>query len=345
MPDVQRGSGKENEAGNVCSPGKELTMGLIQADARNIPLKNESVQCVVTSPPYWGLRDYQADGQIGLEATPEEYVSTMVDVFREVWRVLKGDGIVWLNLGDCYATGAGQGFVPGGGGQGNRWKRNTGHWQPNRLKIPGLKPKDLVGIPWRVGFALQADGWYLRSDIIWNKPNPMPESVTDRPTKSHEYLFLLTKRSRYYYDAEAIKEPSVWGEPNSPRSIKSPHGQGFTRRAKQDQNGKRQYTGFDDRYFTKGHLEKRNKRSVWTVSTAPFSGAHFATFPPKLIQPCILAGSKPGDIVLDPFCGSGTTMRVAESFNRIGIGCDLTYQDIARKRISNIQRELRGFNG
>jgi DNA modification methylase len=301
---------------------------LVCGDARYMPIRSESVQCVVTSPPYWGLRDYltgrweggadgcdhvkgmargdtecetpggrggsfrggeiqfsnqcgkcgarRIDTQIGLEATPEAYVAEMVAVFREVWRVLRKDGTVWLNLGDSYATGGGAvGRAPGGGDQGARFIRagmiNT---QPNRMPIPGLKPKDLVGIPWRVAFALQAQGWYLRSDIIWSKPNPMPESVTDRPTKAHEYVFLLTKSERYYYDADAIREPFA-GVPYMGRD-----------------NGAILNGDRNDRGRTIGMTTMaRNRRSVWEVATEPYSGAHFATFPRKLIEPMILAGT------------------------------------------------------
>jgi DNA modification methylase len=239
------------------------------------------VQCVVTSPPYWGLRDYGVEGQLGLEKTPEEYVAKMVEVFREVRRVLRDDGTLWLNLGDSYTgSGVNDGRTNAGLNQGNAREGNLGSSRPN-TKIEGLKPKDLVGIPWRVAFALQADGWYLRSDIIWAKPNPMPEGVTDRPTKSHEYIFLLSKSARYFYDAEAIAEACV------------------------------------------NDNTTRNKRSVWTVATAPRKGSHFATFPLELPELCIKAGTKQGDVVLDPFLGSGTVAEVARLNNRIGLGFEL----------------------
>jgi len=264
-------------------------------------MPDESVQCCITSPPYWGLRDYGVPGQLGLERTPEEYVSKMVEGFREVRRVLRAEGTLWLNLGDCYATGAGKvGECPGGGEQGERWAGYRGTrgespkhadgaigpmTQPNRMPIIGLKPKDLVGVPWRVAFALQNDGWYLRQDIIWNKPNPMPESVTDRCTKSHEYLFLLTKSAQYYCDMDAIKEPasaaslerykySFGGEKNI--ALAEANVDGVGRRT--SVIGDREPSG-------------RNKRSVWTVTTQGFSEVHFATFPPALIEPCILAGT------------------------------------------------------
>jgi len=339
-----------------------------------------SVQCVVTSPPYWGLRDYgtaswddgdpacdhlppdeapnshkmtsgqktshagrfagphcfkcgarRVDSQIGLEQTPDEYVAEMVAVFREIRRVLADDGVLWLNLGDSYATGTQasrqQSTNPGVGA-------NCPEAQNSVVRVgtpDGLKTKDLVGIPWRVAFALQADGWWLRQDIIWHKPNPMPESVTDRCTKAHEYMFMLTKSARYYFDNKAIKEPVA------------------------ETSLKRAEYGWDcDRPSTKNasmggegiHVDKmgtrfvnpdgRNKRSVWTVPTKPFKGAHFATFPPQLIEPCILATSREADTVLDPFFGAGTTGLVAQRHNRRWIGCELNpeYAKLAEERIS-----------
>ena len=355
-------------------------------------LPAESVHCVVTSPPYWGLRDYglpplvfggdpacahewgeglrihkggphgatgtllggsrsvveaqaatkdiQAGqfcarcgawaGALGLEPTPELYVEHMVDLFREVRRVLRDDGTLWLNLGDCYATGAGRvGDHPGGGERGAKWAgralRNGAHagkhtaiaamgpmTQPNRMPLPGLKPKDLVGVPWRVAFALQADGWWLRSDIIWHKPNPMPESVTDRPTKAHEYVFLLTKSERYFYDADAIREPHVDAarydgggaagvsspdyDPRRPALVRVPfamHGRVY-------------------------HPAGRKRRTVWTITPKPFPAAHFATFPPELPEPCIKAGCPQDGTVLDPFAGAGTTGVVALRLGRSG---------------------------
>jgi len=301
-------------------------MKVIHADARELPLKDECVQCVVTSPPYWGLRDYGVEGQIGLERTPEEYVSTMVDVFREVWRVLKGDGTLWLNLGDSYAGSWGNYQPTGKGGQRHketeRFDRkaysDTTFRPPTSIPGPGLKPKDLCGIPWRVAFALQADGWYLRSDIIWHKPNPMPESIKDRPTKSHEYLFLFTKSARYYYDADAIKENSVDPLDRPGRRLARP---GI------DMQGGNQGTG-----TIPFNGSKRNKRSVWTIPTEPTPYAHFATFPSKLVEPCILAGSREYDTVLDPFCGSGTTLAMADLLDRKAVGCDLAYFDIVPER-------------
>jgi DNA modification methylase len=259
-------------------------------------LPDEYVQCVVTSPPYWGLRDYGVKGQLGLEPAPEEYTANMVKVFRDVWRVLRPDGVVWLNLGDSYA---------GSGGPGSQYDNKSGsgykgefkkYKNPNR-SVANLKPKDLVGVPWRVAFALQDDGWWLRSDIIWEKGNPMPESVRDRPTKSHEYIFLLTKNQRYFYDNEAIKEDCVNGDPTPPRGSKGNKKPNSELR-KQDAVGKRTYMGFNDRYVP---LAKRNKRTVWHINTKPYKGAHFAVFPPELPRLCILAGTSPKAC---PICGA-----------------------------------------
>lgn len=306
--------------------------GRIRADARHLPIADESVQCVVTSPPYWGLRDYADQLQIGLEVTPELYVESIVGVFREVWRVLEKDGTLWLNIGDCYATGAGKvGNCPGGGEQGDSWTGPT--TQPNRLPIAGLKPKDLVGIPWRVAFALQADGWYLRSDIIWAKKNCMPESVTDRPTRSHEYIFLLTKSERYFYDAAAIAEPGVSvSNRGGNRNMETATGVVLGR-------AENPHCGLGTNWEPS---TTRNKRTVWNLGTKPYPEAHYATFPPDLVEPCILAGSRPGDIVLDPFFGSGTVGMVAERLNRRWIGSDLGYQHLQAKRLRNVQKELLG---
>lgn len=309
---------------------------ILNANALAIPLANKSVQCVVTSPPYYGLRDYGVSGQIGLEETPEAYVAQLVAVFREVRRVLKDDGVLWLNLGDSY-----NGSAPNKSGQNgyddgreNRDKRYSNG------EISGLKPKDLIGIPWRVAFALQADGWWLRQDIIWAKPNPMPESVTDRCTKAHEYVFLLTKSARYYYDAEAVKEPSVYPEDDrkaraSEDQKRAPTDKVSGIRPKQDQVGKRQYTGFNARYDNSGPYPTRNLRSVWNIATQPTPFAHFATMPEKLVKPCILAGSRAGDIVLDPFSGSGTVGKVAAQWQREFIGIELNpaYIKLAEKRV------------
>jgi len=287
-------------------------------------LPAESVNCCVTSPPYWGLRDYGVDGQLGLERTPEEYVSKMVDVFREVRRVLRGDGTLWLNLGDSYCSSGKWSESDDG-----RVQKGTGRKlysnQPNRMPINGLKHKDLVGIPWMVAFALRADGWYLRQDIIWHKHNPMPESVRDRCTKAHEYIFLMSKWHRYFYDAEAIKEPDA--NTDHPRNILS--GQPSLEPSNgiaAPNSGIRKFGGRCG--------QGRNKRSVWTVKTAPFPGAHFATFPPKLIEPCILAGCPMGGTVLDPFGGSGTVGMVAEQNRRNSILIELNpkYVEMARRR-------------
>jgi site-specific DNA-methyltransferase (adenine-specific) len=299
----------------------KILVGDVLERLRQLP--DESVQCVVTSPPYWGLRDYGTEGQIGLEPTPQEYVAKMVDVFREVWRVLRSDGTCWVNLGDSYTSG-------GRGGNGSfaderpGWRGMPSEFGKKR-GIPGLKSKDLVGIPWRVAFALQADGWYLRSDIIWHKPNPMPESVTDRPTKAHEYLFLLSKSERYYYDAEVIKE-EVTGGAHS-------RGNGVNPKCAEMGTGIKQNSSFSA--AVADLVSSRNKRSVWTIPTQPFPEAHFATYPEKLVEPCILAGSKEGDTVLDPFCGSGTTGVVALGHGRDFIGIELNpeYAAMSKRRI------------
>jgi DNA modification methylase len=284
-------------------------------------ISDASVQCVVTSPPYWGLRDYGHQNQIGLETTPNEYVARMVNVFREVRRVLVNDGTLWLNLGDSYngAAPSRSGANDYNDGRTNREKRFSGGG------VQRLKPKDLVGIPWRVAFALQADGWWLRQDIIWHKPNPMPESVTDRCTKSHEYLFMLTKSAEYYFDNEAIKEDAKW-------SSDKRAGEG-----RLTYDGKRQGANGTGQEAFVSIVDKRNKRSVWTIPTKPFRGAHFAVMPEALAKPCVLAGSKPNDVILDPFAGSGTVGVVALKHNRNFIGIELnpTYAEIARERLAN----------
>jgi len=297
-------------------------------------LDDNSINCCVTSPPYWGLRDYGVEGQFGLEKTPEEYVSKMVEVFREVKRVLRKDGTLWLNMGDCYASKPpgcnGVSYSSGlHGAQGDTKYRETlakSVGTKRNTVVGNLKPKDLVGIPWMVAFALRADGWYLRSDIVWHKPNAMPESVTDRPTKAHEYIFLLSKSSKYYYDAEAIKEPLA-----RPEELLRKTPAVFGGRNKHDGYGTRKHSG--NEYV--GNYTGRNKRSVWTVSTKPFPEAHFAVFPPALIEPCILAGCPEGGVVLDPFMGSGTTGMVAAMYQRNFIGFELNpeYCKMAEKRI------------
>jgi DNA modification methylase len=286
------------------------------------------VQTCVTSPPYFGLRDYGHGGQIGLEQTPNEYIAAMVEVFREVHRVLADDGTLWLNLGDTYASAwvCNRRNVVGSSSMENGKREN----RPNRL-VNGLKEKDLIGIPWRVAFALQADGWYLRQDIIWHKPNPMPESVTDRCTKAHEYIFLFSKKPKYYFDSEAIKEPVA---PSSIARLAQPTlaQQAGSARVPGKTNGNMKAVG---------NGETRNRRSVWTVTTKPYKGAHFATFPPELIEPCILAGSKFGDVVLDPFMGSGTTAAVSIKHGRKYLGCELNseYGHLQQERIES-QRNL-----
>jgi len=379
---------------NVFSGNKQwhIEQGDCLTVLRSMP--DKSVQCCVTSPPYWGLRDYgtsqwvggnqncehgvrrwegdkqtqgaqsshaskrdrldrcvcecgavRIDRQFGLESTPEEYINNMVSIFREVRRVLRDDGTLWLNLGDSYAANR-----PGGQPTPTNTRNKSGHY--GVAKIPyGLKPKDLIGIPWRVAFALQADGWYLRSDIIWHKPNAMPESVRDRPTKAHEYIFLLSKSERYYYEHEAIKEPAGdWGERDRSNGkyesgevpIKGGRHHGLKGIPKSGNIERKLGTA---RCRPNSHLggsvpwegNTRNKRTVWTVATQPFLGAHFATFPPKLIEPCILAGCPEGGVVLDPFSGAGTTGLVALRHERQYIGIELNpeYVEMSKKRIKD----------
>jgi DNA modification methylase len=309
----------------------EVIVGDNRQTLKQIP--DNSVQTVVTSPPYWGLRDYGNDEQIGLETDPNAFIEELCLVFDEIWRVLKDDGTLWVNLGDSYfnaqnsnrnGSSGSLGGQTRGGGEYKTQKRDAGDLN--------LKQKDLVGIPWRFAFAMQDRGWYLRQDIIWHKPNPMPESVTDRCTKSHEYIFLLTKSSKYYFDNVAIKEPV------SEVSLK---------RAEYGWDSDRPSTKNASMGGTGIHVEKmgtrfvnpegRNKRSVWTITTKPYKEAHFATYPPDLILPCVLAGSKEGDIVLDPFSGSGTTGEVALQNNRNYIGLELNpeYAELSRKRLLN----------
>jgi DNA modification methylase len=279
-----------------------MNFDLRHGDCRNVlpTLPAGSVHCCITSPPYFGLRDYGHENQIGLEQTPEAFVQELVEVFRDVKRVLRDDGTLWLNLGDSYNAynanrGASTSISDGKAGRGHPTHRRG-------LTTSTLKNKDLIGIPWRVAFALQDDGWYLRQDIIWHKPNPMPESVRDRCTKAHEYIFLLSKGPRYHFDSEAMQEPT------------SQNGAGAT-------------------------LGTRNRRSVWSVSTKPFKGAHFATFPPDLIEPCILAGCPAGGTVLDPFMGSGTTAAVALQHGRQFVGVELNpdYFAMAQQRLNETQ--------
>lgn len=293
-------------------------------DAMHHLIDERSVHCCVTSPPYFGLRDYKHAGQIGLEETPVDYVARIVQVARAVHRVLRDDGTFWLNLGDSYANdrkgpnGADKSTLAGGG---DYQVLSSPHSLPQlKYRDWGLKRKDLIGIPWRVAFALQDDGWYLRQEIIWSKPNAMPEPVSDRCTRSHEYVFMLTKSPRYYYDAEAIKEQAV--------SVRG-SGNGFKRAAQLSRDGR----GGDEKWQPSA---LRNRRSVWTISTKPFRGAHFATFPPDLIEPCILAGCPEGGTVLDPFGGSGTTALVALRLKRQAILCELNpeYVEMAHARIA-----------
>lgn len=302
-------------------------------------LPPESVQTVVTSPPYYGLRDYGVDGQIGLEETPEQYVAALVEVFRAVREVLRPDGTLWLNLGDSYWGSGGANNNSGITGRrpGAGVERDERHGPVSYRQRWGnhgaLKPKDLIGIPWRVAFALQAAGWYLRSDIIWAKPNPMPESATDRPTRAHEYLFLLSKSERYYYDADAIAEPAVSKDP-SRTTFKRQGGKMAAVKIPGEARGSHRANRKDT-----APTGTRNRRSVWTIATKAFPEAHFATFPERLPELCILAGSKPGDVVLDPFAGSGTTLLVAERLGRRGVGTEINpeYIEIAKRRLSRVQ--------
>lgn len=291
-------------------------------------LPDQSVDCCITSPPYWGLRDYGTEDQLGLEETPEEYVQNMVRVFGEVKRILKDEGTLWLNLGDTY-SGSGKGAWSNDEQREKNAHKTLEVYIPTRKEIPlagkiakGLKNKDLVGIPWRVAFALQADGWYLRQDIIWHKPNPMPESVTDRCTKAHEYIFLLSKSRHYYFDSDSIKEPASPDDSIRDRDITKLN----------NTPGRTKMKGLKTNHYT-----TKNKRSVWTVSTKPYSGAHFATFPEDLIEPCVLAGCPKYGTIIDPFGGSGTTGQVALKHNRNSILCEINpdYVKLMHKRIKS----------
>ena len=305
-----------------------VLVGDCLASLRTLP--DQSVHTCVTSPPYFGLRDYQVPGQIGLEDTPDAFVSRLVEVFREGRRVLRDDATLWLNLGDSYGRNPAKGqHKPGQSGGKHAAVYNRGKGRASATALgDSVKEKDLIGIPWRVAFALQADGWYLRQDIIWHKPNPMPESVRDRCTKAHEYVFLLSKGPRYYFDSEAIKEPVAessvarLAQPTLAQQAGSARVPGKT-------NGNMKAVG---------NGETRNRRSVWTVTTKPFKGAHFATFPPDLIEPCILAGCPPGGTVLDPFGGSGTTAGVALKHGRNAILCELNpdYAALVKARVDSI---------
>ena len=318
--------------------------------ARLGELAPESIQCIVTSPPYWGLRDYGSDGQIGLELTPDLYVGELARLFGALRTVLRTDGTLWLNLGDTYAGSWGAQSRGGNSALADRSvsaqqilaapKRvNTGSWVKDH---PTLKPKDLIGIPWRVAFALQASGWYLRSEVIWHKPNPMPESVTDRPTKAHETLFLLSKAEHYYYDGAAIREAEAPGTAER-------YEYDFKDRYSEvtDSHGYRGRFGGKDGFKKPAGNNPlgpggRNKRSVWTIPTQPYPEAHFATFPEALVEPCIKAGSREGDTVLDPFAGSGTTLAVARRLGRKAIGIELQpdYLPLIQKRVRDAAMPL-----
>lgn len=336
-----------------------ITIHLADCREALASMEGGTVNTCVTSPPYWGLRDYGYDQQIGLEPTPEAYVEAIANVFREVRRVLRDDGTLWLNLGDSYFGGGYSNHEING----ESWKdkmngdKRRGRQQTLKNANPSLKPKDLVGIPWMLAFALRADGWYLRQDIIWHKPNPMPESVRDRCTKAHEYIFLLSKSARYYYNAEAIAEScsentharisqDVANQIGSERAHAGgkTNGKmkavvkGSSRKIAAAGNGIKANESFQNAVCLK--VEKRNKRTVWSVATQPYSGAHFAVFPPDLIEPCIMAGCPEGGVVLDPFLGSGTTAEVAQRNGCRFIGCEMNpeYFKLATKRFD--QRRL-----
>lgn len=313
----------------------KMFFGDCRTSLRALAADGVKVQMCVTSPPYFGLRDYQVDGQIGLEETPEQFIAELVEVFRCVRDVLADDGTLWVNIGDSYASKP-NGPAGAGGHKGDAPHvavRTANARRSSRIPA-GLKHKDLIGIPWMLAFALRADGWYLRQDIIWHKPNPMPESVTDRCTKAHEYVFLLSKSPRYFMDPEGMKEPASDNAVSAARrnradfstvGTKAIQGTGF------GQSGKG--SNADHRG------ETRNRRSVWTIATKPYKGAHFAVFPSALVEPCILAGSRPGDVVLDPFMGSGTTAAVAKFNGRQYIGCELneSYGALQDQRIAEYQ--------
>jgi DNA modification methylase len=325
-----------------------MSVRILQGDCRNVlpTLAAGSVQCVVTSPPYFGLRDYGVAGQIGLEPTPAAFVAEMVAVFGEVRRVLRDDGTCWLNLGDSYANDG-----KWGGYSGDKNTESATGTEGFRLRrLTGMKPKDLIMIPARVALALQADGWFLRSDIIWAKPNPMPESVTDRPTSSHEHVFLLTKRARYFYEADAVREDRTQDEDattfrggcyvggqtdNGVLGRRTVVGNTRKLRPSVQKGGFGGKTADQAQPAFRADYGSRNLRNVWTIATAPYPEAHFATFPPELAERCIKAGSKPGDMILDPFAGAFTTALAADRLQRHAIGIELNpaYCAMAQARI------------
>lgn len=307
----------------------KIEFGDCRETMRKWAAEGVKAQTCVTSPPYYGLRDYGHDGQIGLEETPEEYIKAMVEVFRCVWDVLEDNGTLWLNIGDSYYNyrpGKGQALVKQSVANNDQDLPQTCARRGNKLE--GLKEKDLIGIPWMLAFALRADGWYLRQDIIWHKPNPMPESVQDRCTKAHEYIFLLSKSQKYYYDIDAIKEEAHTTDDSNRNRDES---------RLNNTPGRTRMAG-----LTTNHYEMKNKRSIWTVPTKPYAGAHFAVFPTELIEPCIMAGAPVGGIVLDPFMGSGTTAQVAQDLGRQYLGCELNleYKTLQDKRLSQLSLEL-----
>jgi DNA modification methylase len=342
-----------------------MSVRILTGDALTMlrTLPDASVHCCVTSPPYYGLRDYGMAEQIGLEETPDAYVAKMVGVLSEVRRVLRDDGTLWLNIGDSYASTppgnntkgvSAKSGLNGVNGVSGKYREtlDAGHaTKRDTSRLPGIKPKDLIGIPWLLAFALRANGWYLRKDIIWHKPNPMPESVRDRPTSAHEYVFLLAKSSSYYYDAAAIAEDAIYsgltGQDDSgfknPANFAGKHSTLTPRGEKADkQRGHgRRHDGFNDRWDAMSKTEqcsgKRNKRSVWTIATKPFAEAHFATMAPELAEICIKAGCPVGGTVIDPFGGAGTTGLVADRLGRNAVLIELNpaYVEIARKRLSD----------